>query len=222
MKDLDKVLIVGASGHAKVVIDLIEQENKHQILGIVDSFKPIGTNVLGYSVIGKIKDVPQIVASENCGLFIAIGDNYTRYKIFEYINGLSPNVNFISIVHPFAQIAKAVSIGNGVAVMAGAIINSNSSIDDFAIVNTKASIDHDCKIGKFSSIAPGVTMGGNVSVGKFSAISLGANVIHNINIGTNTLIAASATVVNSIGDNVLALGIPAKEVRKRTFGEKYL
>jgi len=106
--------------------------------------------------------------------------------------------------------------------MAGAIINSDTIIEDFTIINTKASIDHDSKMFKFSSLAPNVTTGGNVSIGEFSAISIGATIKHNISIGNHTVIGAGALLMKNCGDNLIMYGIPAKEIRKREKGEKYL
>lgn len=169
------VIIVGSSGYSKVIIDIFEKENKYQIVGLLDAYRNIGEETLGYKVIGKEDDLPVLLSKKsNCKIFIAIGDNWIRKKVMNKIIDIVPNIDFATTIHPSAQIGKNVQIGKGVAIMAGAIINSDTKIGDFTIINTKASIDHDSKMLKFSSLAPNVTTGGNVSIGEFSAISIGA------------------------------------------------
>lgn len=219
----ETVLIVGSSGHSKVIIDIFEKEDKYKILGLLDAYRNIGEETLGYKVVGKEENLPDLLSENpNCKLFIAIGDNWIRQKVVNKIIDIIPNIDFASTIHPSAQIGKNVRIGKGVAIMAGAIINSNTIIEDFIIINTKASIDHDSKMSKFSSLAPNVTTGGNVSIGEFSAISIGATIKHGISIGEHTVIGAGALLLKNCGDNLIMYGFPAKEIRKREKGDKYL
>ena len=102
--------------------------------------------------------------------------------------------------------------------MGGAVINSNTTIGEHCIVNTNSSIDHDCKMEVFSSLAPGVTTGGNVYIGEYSAISLGAKIIHNVVIGKHTVVGAGSTVLKNLPDNCVAYNTPAKIVRNRIAG----
>jgi sugar O-acyltransferase (sialic acid O-acetyltransferase NeuD family) len=218
-----KVIIVGSSGHSKVIIDIFEKENKYQIVGLLDAFRKIGEETLGYKVIGKEDNLPDLLSKNpNCKIFIAIGDNWIRKKVMDKIVEIVPNIDFATTIHPSAQIGKNVQIGNGTAIMAGAIINSATTIGNFTIINTKASIDHDCKMLNFSSLAPNVTTGGSVSIGEFSAISIGATIKHGISIGKHSVIGAGALLMKNCGDNLIMYGIPAKEIRKREIGEKYL
>lgn len=218
-----KVIIVGSSGHSKVIIDIFEKENKYQIVGLLDSYRNIGEETLGYKVIGNEEDLSDLLSkNSNCKLFIAIGDNWIRNKVMNKIIDIVPKIDFASTIHPSAQIGKNVQIGQGVAIMAGAIINSDTNIGDFAIVNTKASIDHDSRMLKFSSLAPNVTTGANVSIGEFSAISIGATIKHGILVGNHSVIGAGALLMKNCADNLIMYGVPAKAIRKREIGEKYL
>jgi sugar O-acyltransferase (sialic acid O-acetyltransferase NeuD family) len=217
------IFIVGASGHAKVIIDIIEKEGVYEIVGLIDSFKNKGEEVLGYKVVGKEEDLPELIKKyEQASVLIAIGDNWVRHLVMEKLLTIAPEITFASTIHPSAQIAKHVKIGSGVVIMAGAIVNSESVIEDFVIVNTKASIDHDGLLKSFSSIAPGVTLGGNVTIGNYAAVSIGATVKHNISIGEHALIGAGAVLLKNCDDNVVMYGVPAKEIKKREPGEKYL
>lgn len=113
-------------------------------------------------------------------------------------------------------------VGEGTVLMAGSVVNSDTVIGKHCIVNTKASVDHDCDVSDFSSLAPGVTLGGTVTVGEFSAISVGASVAHSKVIGAHTVVGAGAVVVRDIPSLVVAYGIPARVVRARVQGDKYL
>ncbi len=219
----DLIFIIGSSGHAKVIIDIVEKEGKYEIAGLIDSYKNKGEETLGYKIIGTEKDLPQLLASfPGASIIIAIGDNWIRHLVKEKITAIAPELKFASTIHPSAQIAKNVKIGKGVVIMAGAIVNSESTIGDFTIINTKAAIDHDGTMMRFSSLAPGVTAGGNVTIGEFSAISIGASIKHNISIGNHAVIGAGSIVLNNCNNNVIMYGVPAKEIRNREVGERYL
>lgn len=106
--------------------------------------------------------------------------------------------------------------------MAGAVVNSYSTVGEFCILNTNCSLDHDCRLGNFVSLAPNSCAGGTVEIGDFAAVCLGANVVHRIKIGANTVVGAGATVLKDLPANVLAFGTPARIIRERQPGEKYL
>jgi sugar O-acyltransferase (sialic acid O-acetyltransferase NeuD family) len=217
------IIIIGSSGHAKVVIDVIEKEGKYHVVGLLDSFKQVGETSFGYQILGAEENLGTLVESYDlCGGFIAIGDNWKRYLVAKRIMALLPTFQFISTSHPSAQIARGVSIGQGTVVMAGAIVNSDSAVGDFCIINTKASLDHDSVIEDFSSLAPNATTGGNVRIGMFSAVSLGASIIHRRSVGKHTVIGTGAVVLDDIPDYCVAYGVPAKVIRERREDDKYL
>jgi sugar O-acyltransferase (sialic acid O-acetyltransferase NeuD family) len=220
---MKKILLIGASEHAKVVMDIIEKEGKHEILGLIDTYKPAGEDIFGYKILGAEDVLVDLFKRRKViGGIITIGDNWTRHKMAEKIKSLAPEFPFVSAIHPSAILARGVTIGAGTVVMAGVIVNSDNRIGAHCILNTKSSLDHDCELGDFSSLAPGVTTGGKVSIGAFSAISLGANIIHGVKVGEQTILGAGAVVLEDIPSYSVAYGIPAKVVRKREVGEKYL
>ena len=173
--------------------------------------------------LGKEEDIPLLISKHNLfGGIVAIGDNWIRAKVVDKVLNNFPDFNFIKAIHPSASLSGNVSVGIGSVVMGGAVINSNTTIGEHCIVNTNSSIDHDCKMEVFSSLAPGVTTGGNVYIGEYSAISLGAKIIHNVVIGKHTVVGAGSTVLKNLPDNCVAYNTPAKIVRNRIAGEKYL
>ena len=113
-------------------------------------------------------------------------------------------------------------MGCGTVVMAGAVINAQCKIGNFCIVNTRASLDHDCVMEDYASVAPGVTIGGSVAIGELSAICIGAVVAHRVRVGRDTVVGAGSTVLKDLGDGVLAYGTPARRIRERTPDEAYL
>jgi sugar O-acyltransferase (sialic acid O-acetyltransferase NeuD family) len=219
----EKVIIIGTSGHAKVIIDIFEKQANVEIIGLIDTKRAIGEETLGYTIIGADQDLPEIMKNvPNAKLFIAIGDNWLRYKVFQNIISMIPQVSFATAIHPSVQFGKDVSIGEGTAFMAGAIINPSTQIGKFVIVNTKAAIEHDNIIGDFACVLPNATTGGNVTVGDFSAIGISASIKHGVTIGKHCVIGGGALLLNDCSDNLLLYGVPAKPMKKREEGEKYL
>lgn len=219
---MNGILVFGAGGHAKVVCEIARCLGI-SIQGIVDSRLPKGTEVLGTTVLGTSGDLAEIIEQTNCGIgVVALGDNWVRFKEVGQILEAVPQFQFISLVHPQSVIAKDVTIGVGSVVMPGAVIHPGSTVGAHCIVNTKASMDHDCRCADFASLAPGVTLGGMVTVGAFSAVGLGANVIHGKSIGSHTIVGAGALVLENLDDCVVAFGVPSVVVRTRVPGERYL
>tara|TARA_R110002050_G_scaffold296426_1_gene456399 strand:- start:46737 stop:48509 length:1773 start_codon:yes stop_codon:yes gene_type:complete len=217
------IVIIGASGHAKVIIDIIERLNKYNIIGLIDSFKPIGSSIFNYKILGSEKEITNLgnIYNFNEGI-IAIGDNWTRKTIHNKIKRIAPHFGFINAIHPNSIIGKNVKIGTGTVIMAGVIVNSDARIGHFCIINTKASLGHDSILNEYSSLAPNATIGGNVEIGICSAISLGSNIIQDITIGKHSIIGAGSLVVRDIDDFSMAYGVPAKFIKKIKKGEKYL
>lgn len=219
--DHKNIILFGASGHAKVVIDILHKMGQYNIVGLIDENKPQGPFFAGYNILGDLNDLPTLMTTHNVNAgIISIGDNFLRYNKAKAIKKIAPAFEFINAIHPSSIIGEDVRLGLGCVVMPAAIINAATKIGHHVIINTKASVDHDCHIHNFVSIAPGATLGGMVSVGEHSAIGLGVNIIQERSIGTNTLVGAGAAVVTNIGDNVVALGVPAKTISSREFGDR--
>lgn len=218
---MQQVLIIGASGHAKVIIDIFEK-NKWEVVGLIDDNLNISEVILGYKVLGKVDEIPQIIQKiKTNNIFVAIGDNWIRQQVINKIKVKTSNIEFVNAIHPSAEIGKNVTLGKGIAIMAGAIVNADSIIGNFAFINTNASAGHDTKMSNYSSLAPGVTVGGNTQIGEYSAISIGATIKEEIIIGKHCIIGAAALLLTNCEDNWIMYGVPAKKIRTREAGEKY-
>jgi sugar O-acyltransferase (sialic acid O-acetyltransferase NeuD family) len=219
----ENLIIYGSSGHAKVVIDVFERENKYNIVGLMVSLNENGENIFGYKNIGDEHDLPELMKKyKGLKIFIAIGDNWVRHLIKDKISQIVPDIEFASAVHPSANIGKNVKIGNGTVIMPGVTVNCNSVIGDFTILNTNSSLDHDCVMHDFSSMAPNATTGGYVSIGAYSAVSIGATVTHKVSIGEHSIIGAGGVLLKNCGNNMIMYGVPARFIRRREIGEEYL
>jgi sugar O-acyltransferase (sialic acid O-acetyltransferase NeuD family) len=216
------IVVIGASGHAKVIIDIIEQQGCYHIVGLIDDFGEPGTKLMGYEVIGHKDQITDLVAGGKvAGGIVAIGDNWVRYQVAQSIRERASGFLFINAIHPSARIGREVRFGVGVAVMAGVSVNPGTNIGDFCFLNTNASVDHDNTLGDFSCLQPNAATGGKVRIGAFSAISMGANIIHGVSIGSHTVVGAGSTVLSDVPDFVVAYGTPCRVIRRREPDESY-
>jgi sugar O-acyltransferase (sialic acid O-acetyltransferase NeuD family) len=215
--DREKVFVFGASGHGKVVIDIIERQGVYDIDFLVDDDPALkGREYFGYKVIGgkgELLDLRQ--NREGMEGIIAIGRNTARSNVAAWLS--ENGFRLISAIHPSALISRGVFIGNGTVLMAGAAVNADTVIGNNVIVNTGATIDHDCIIGNCVHIAPGVTLCGTVRIGNGTFIGAGTTVLPNISVGCNVVVGAGSTVVRDVPDGMTVIGTPARIKRKCNF-----
>lgn len=193
---MSKISIIGASGHAKVIIEIAE-ETGYSIDYIFDE-DVNKTRLLSYQVFHTFEDVP-------LNSIIAIGNNKIRKQIATKLNLTSP-----ILIHPKSSISKYCEIGNGTVVMAGVSINTDAKIGNHCIINTNSSIDHDCDIKDYVHISPNVCLAGDVEIGECTHIGIGACVIQGIKIGSNCIIGAGSVVIRDVPDNVVVVGNPSR------------
>lgn len=216
-----RVLIVGASGHGRVVADAVESTGLHDFIGFVDASYAAGDRTP--RILGSDSDIPRIVDVHKVqGVVIAVGDNWTRAQIVKRVTDAVPALQFPAIIHPAAVVARDTTIDGGSVILAGAVLNPGVSLARHSIVNTGACVDHDSEIGEFASIAPRVACGGTVSVGRFAAIGIGATLTHGVSVGEHAVVGAGAVVIRDIPGFSVAVGVPATVIRRREAGEPYL
>lgn len=193
------MILYGASGHAKVIIDILEA-NGQKIDFIVDD-NPALTELLGYEVRRNTGEYDEAIVS--------IGSCEIRKKVVEGLNV----GKYATSVHPSAVVSPRATINEGTVVMQGAIVQSCAKIGKHCIVNTGASVDHDCEIGDFVHVAPHATVLGGVKVGEGSWIGAGAVVKQYITVGKNCMIGAGAVVLHDVPDGATVVGVPGKEIK---------
>lgn len=199
---MKQLVIIGASGHGKVVADIARKNNYDKILFLDDNEKL--TDCGGYPVAGKSNQF----VDYDCDMIVAIGNAKIRQHIQEKIDAAGKHI--ATLIHPNAVIAENVTIGKGSVVMAGAVINPCTVIGQGCIVNTCSSVDHDCIIGDYAHISVGAHIAGTVNVGNRTWIGAGATVSNNINICGDCMIGAGAVVIRNINDTGTYIGVPAR------------
>lgn len=198
----NRLIIVGASGHGKVIADIAVLNGYSDIVFLDDD-----TNICecaGWPVVGKSDEAP------DGEVFVAVGNAKIRRAITErYFDRKQP-----TLIHPSAVIANGVEVGKGTVVMAGAVINPGAKIGNSCIINTSSSVDHDCIVCDFSHISVGAHLSGTVTVGEDTWIGAGATVINNVTICGGCMVGAGAVVISDIDDPGTYVGVPAIKIKE--------
>lgn len=194
--------LYGASGHCKVIIDILNNNNV-TIDGVLDD-NPKCDFILNVPVLKTL----ETIISSNSEFIVSIGDNLIRKKIVSNLK-----VSFFTAIHFSAVIARNSTISNGSVVMAGVLINSDARIGKHCIINTGSVIEHDCEISDYCHISPNASLAGNVIVGEGTHIGIGACVIQGKKIGKWVTIGAGTVVINDIPDYAVVVGNPGKIIK---------
>lgn len=210
-----KIVVLGASGHAKVISDIIIKTG-NELVGYLDDGLESGKIILThgkneYKVLGKIKKAIQLLQNnQELKFIIAIGNNIIREKLSnEY------KLPYTTLIHPSANIGIGVEIDSGTVVMPNATINTGAKIGRHCIINTGAIVEHDNKLEDYVHISPNATLAGTVKVGKCTHIGVGATVKNNITITDNCIIGAGAVVVKNIDKEGVYVGVPARLLKEK-------
>lgn len=198
-----KIILIGASGHGRVVAD-IAKRNGYQEIAFLDDDENL--RFCGkYTVIGRTDLAFNYADSD---FMISIGNAEIRQRLQERLEGA--NLSVVSLIHPDATVSDDVEIGRGTVIMAGAVINPGTKIGSGCIINTCSSVDHDCIIEDYAHISVGAHIAGSVCISKRTCVGAGATVINNIKITADCIIGAGAVVVKSIESKGIYKGIPAR------------
>lgn len=201
-----RLLIIGAGGHAKVVIDIARAAGWNPVAAL----DPIG---LGHHcaelpVLGNDDLAQDLHKNGLRAAVVALGSNRLRVSIGERLRTIGFQLPVV--IHPSAILSPYASIGDGTVIMPGAIINSHAHVGNFVIINTGAVVEHDCHIGNGAHIAPRSVMGGNVEMGEMVLFGIGAIARPEITIGREATIGAGSVVVSRIAAGQTVFGAPAR------------
>lgn len=197
------LLILGAGGHAKVVIETARRCGYEPTAVFDDDESLIGTEVSGVPVKNTINSLHADISEP---AIIAIGSNRVRKLIAEKFT----KMNWVTLLHPNAYICSSATIGAGSLVCAGVVIQPDAAIGNHVIINTGANVDHDCFVADYCHICPGVNLAGGVQIKEGTMVGIGASIIPLIEVGQWSVIGAGATVIKNIPTRVTAVGTPAK------------
>jgi sugar O-acyltransferase (sialic acid O-acetyltransferase NeuD family) len=203
----NRLLIIGGSGHGKVIADIAQRTNKWDSIAFLDDNETLMES-MGFLIIGKSKDAFSYI--DNSDIFIGVGENKIREKIQEELEKAGASIPIL--IHPNAIIGTEVELGAGTVIMAGAVINCCTKIGKGCIINTGATIDHDNILEDYVHISPGANLAGTVRIKKSSWLGIGSTVSNNINITSGCKIGAGAVVVKDINEPGTYVGVPARKV----------
>lgn len=199
------VVIIGAGGHAKVIIELLRGSGV-TIAGLTDA-DSTPRNVLGVPVLGDDGLLPILLSQGIRNAFVALGDNRLRLDIGVGLQALG--FHLVNAISPRATISPSARLGCGIAIMAGAVINAEAKIGDLVIINTGAGIDHETVLGAACHIGPGVAIAGGVRIGSSALLGIGSSVAPGRTVGEGAIIGAGACVIHDVNPYVTAVGVPA-------------
>jgi UDP-perosamine 4-acetyltransferase len=210
-----RVIVWGAGGHGKVIVDALLASESCTVVGILDDDKAkAGTKVLGVLVSHSSADLKALSETLDFDhVVIGIGDNYARYKKFQQVK--SRGLKAMNVIHPSAHISRFVKLGVGITILAGAVINPGTVIEDNVCVNTAASIDHDNILEASCHIFPNATLTGGVRVGQFAYVGSGAVVAPNLILNKYSQVGAGAVVLKDVVEGALVAGVPAVEIGRQ-------
>lgn len=204
------IIMIGAGGHAKVLIDTLKQLGRHILFATDDSSRFAGSKINGVPVRGPQESVLEFSPDE-VELVNGIGSvNQPLVRQQVYLRFTYRAYRFASVVHPAACIVDSVQVAPGLQAMIGAVVQSHAILGANVLLNTRCSVDHDAVIGSHTHIAPGAVLCGNVSVGQTSHIGSGATIVQGVRLGHQSMVAAGAVVVCDVPPRVMVRGVPAK------------
>lgn len=203
----DKLVIIGARGHGKVIADIAIKLNRWENIVFLDDDESI-KKTIGLEIVGKSEDA--IKYREEADFFVAIGNNSIREKVQGQLE--SDGLSIVSLIHPNAVIATDVEIGKGTVIMAGVIINSSSKVGKGCIINTASTLDHDNVIEDYVHVSPGAHLAGTVRVGRRSWLGIGSVVSNNLNVYSDCQLGAGAVIVKDIVEPGTYVGVPVRKI----------
>ena len=204
-----RVLVLGAGGHAKVVIEQLRAGGR-EVAGVLDA-DATPRLVAGAPVIGSDDDLERLRGEGLADAFVALGGNALRARLGARLRGLG--YTLVNAVHPSAVMSPSVKLGEGVAIMAGACLNADTRVGHLAIVNTGAVVDHDNDLGEACHVAPRCGLAGNVTVGARAFLGVGCSAVPGVTIGADAQVGAGGVIVRDIPAGAQAMGVPARVVR---------
>jgi sugar O-acyltransferase (sialic acid O-acetyltransferase NeuD family) len=208
-----RVLILGAGGHGRVVLDILLQQGRHRVVGFLDNNADIhNRRIDGIPVLGAVDDLLAIATQQNAdSVLVAIGDNGVRRGLARQVDAVG--LELISAIHPSAALAHNATLGRNVVIAAGVVVCAHCQIGDSVILNTGCIVDYQTMIGEGTHICPGVRIAGRVKVESGVFVGIGATVIPKVTLGCEAIIGAGAVVIEDVPALATVVGVPARPVK---------
>ncbi|PZW44997.1 UDP-perosamine 4-acetyltransferase [Humitalea rosea] len=204
-----RLVLVGAGGHARVVLELLRAAGWFEVVGVIDA-RPDAAPIGGLPILGGEEVLPRLRAEGIAQALIAIGDNVARDRLGTRLAALG--FSFPVAVHPAALVAPSARLGAGVVVMARAVVGTDATVEDLAIINTGAILEHDGRVGRAAHLAPGSILAGGVRIGARTLVGVGAALCPGVAIGADAVVGAGAAVVADVPQGARVGGVPARRI----------
>ncbi|MGA3065628.1 MAG: acetyltransferase [Tepidisphaeraceae bacterium] len=206
------VIIIGAGGHGRVVLDILRAAGGPKPIGFIDADPQLaGKTIGGLCVLGQANLLPKLRTQKVKAAIVAVGDNRARRSYAKKL--LEQGFELINAIHPSSVVSPTARLGKNVVVAAGAVIGTDCLIADDVIINTSAVIDHECEIGQAVHICPAAALAGRVRVGEEAFIGLGCRVIQCLTIGSQAVVGAGAVVIADVPEGATVVGVPARVIK---------
>lgn len=208
-----RVLILGAGGHGRVVLDILHQAGQHEVIGFLDNNDAIhGRRVDGIPVLGRIDELSRHAGEQGTdGVIVAIGDNGVRRGLARTVD--AAGLELISAVHPSATLARSATVGRNAVIAAGAVVCAHCQIGNSVILNTGCIIDHYTVVGEGSHVCPGVRVAGRVNIEPGVFVGIGATVVPKVTLGCEAIIGAGSVVLQDVPALATMVGVPARQIK---------
>jgi len=212
MKTQEKILLVGGGGHCKACIDVVEEEGRFQIVGIIDRHEKVGNTILGYKIIGTDDDIEELLnVAQNVLITVGhIKSSELREKLFYHVMELGGR--FPVIFSPKAQVSKHAKIGDGTIIMHSAVVNAGTIIGKNSIINNLSLVEHDVKIANHVHISTGARINGNCKIGNNCFIGSGSVINQGVEIVDNVVIGSGSLVRKNINSSGVYAGNPLRKI----------
>jgi sugar O-acyltransferase (sialic acid O-acetyltransferase NeuD family) len=204
------VFVYGASGHGKVVADIL-RACCIEIEGFIDD-KLSDSTVNGFRIMGNAQWLARQTVHQRVSVALGIGDNFGRQLVA--LRCIASGIQLVTAIHPSAVISSSAKISPGAVIMAQTVVNADAVVGEGAILNTTAVVEHDCTVGNFAHLSPKAAIGGHVKIGDLSWLGIGSTVMPNIRVGAGSVVGAGATVLHDVEDGVIVVGTPARTLKK--------
>ncbi len=216
-----KVIIWGAGGHAKVVADILRLSGL-EVVGFLDEVNSgrRGQPFFGSVVLGGAEQLDSLLHGGVRCAFVGFGNNRRRLEVGNLLE--SRGFELVKAIHPAAVVAADVKLGVGTMVAAGAVVNPGSGIGKNVIVNTRASIDHDCVVDDGAHVGPGASVAGSVTIGRCAWLGIGSTIIDKKHLGSDSIVGAGGVVIHDVPDGATVAGVPARMLQHAKKGDNLL
>ena len=209
---MEKIVIIGAGGHGRVILDILRAANDYNPIGFIDADTALhGHRIDGLKVLGDFSILESLKFQGVTGAIVAIGDNGIRREYAERINEMK--FELINAIHPSANIAANAALGKNIVIASGALVCAHCQIGNSVILNTGCIVDHESIIANSAHICPGAKLAGRVIVESGAFVGIGATIIQNIRIGIDAIVGAGAVVINDVPPAATVVGVPAKIIK---------